>query len=791
MTLLYVKRELPIELFEVNLVNAKDAQLIQISNELGLALSLDEMKAIQRHFSKRGRNPTDVELQTLGQTWSEHCYHKTFKGDIIASDGTLMARNLLKSYIAKATEELNPPWCLDVFRDNAGLVDFEGGYAIAVKVETHNHPSAVEPFGGAATGTGGVIRDILGVWAKPIACTDVLCFGPLDYDPGKLPLGTKHPKYLFKGVVAGIGCYGNNMGIPTVNGALYFDESYVGKVVVYCGCVGILPMKAFVRKTKAGDAAVLVGGRTGRDGIHGVTFASVELTEKSEMVSRPAVQIANPIEEEKLKRAILEVRDQGLCSGITDLGGGGLSCAAGEMAHRSGCGIHVDLDKVPLKYAGMIPWEIWISESQERMLLSVPEKNVEKVLEVFGDENVEAIPIGRFTDNGTLRVYYEGYGVAELGLHFLFHPPRAERVAEWMEPDFPEPNFPEPEDLTDWLLRLLSAPNIASKESVVRTYDHEVQGNTVLKPLQGKYGGPNDAAVIKPLSDSWRGVAISSGMNPSYGKIDPYWMAASSLDEAIRNNVSVGGRRIALLDNFTWGNPEKPDRMGGLLRAVQACYDFAKIFGTPFVSGKDSLYNESPLGPVTPTLLITALGIVPDVRKSVSVDVKEPGNPLYLLGETYPELGGSEYYKLGGFLGKSVPRVRPEAKRMMEAVTTAMDAGHIKACHDLSEGGLGVAVAEMAFTGGHGTELYLERVPRSEIQRDDYLLFSESNSRFLVEVPRKFEDPFETLIKGVPHAPVGKVKGGNRLFIYGLKGNLIVDAGLAELRKAWKGTLGG
>jgi len=787
---IYVKRELLFELFEVNLVNANDLQLIQISDELGLALSLDEMKTIQRYFSKR-RSPTDVELQTLGQTWSEHCYHKTFKGDITASDGTPIARDLLRSYIAKATEELNPSWCLDVFRDNAGIVDFEGGYAIAVKVETHNHPSAVEPLGGAATGTGGVIRDILGVWAKPIACTDVLCFGPLDYDHGKLPPGTKHPKYLFKGVVAGIGCYGNNMGIPTVNGAIYFDESYVGNVVVYCGCVGILPMNEFVRDTRAGDMAVLVGGRTGRDGIHGVTFASTELTERSEVVSRPAVQIANPIEEEKLKRAILEARDQGLCSGITDLGGGGLSCAAGEMAHRSDCGIHVNLEKVPLKYAGMIPWEIWISESQERMLLSMPEKNVEKVLEVFGNENVEATPIGRFTDDGALRVYYEGYGVAELDLHFLFHPPRVKRVAEWTEPDFPEPVFPEPDDLTDWLLKLLSAPNIASKEAVVRTYDHEVQGNTALKPLQGKHGGPNDAAVIKPLSDSWRGVAISSGMNPSYGKVDPYWMAASSIDEAIRNNVSVGGRRIALLDNFTWGNPEKPDRMGGLLRAVQACYDFAKIFGTPFVSGKDSLYNESPLGPVTPTLLITALGIVPDVRKIVSVDVKEPGNPLYLLGETYPELGGSEYYKLRGFIGKSVPRVRPEAKRIMEVVTAAMDAGYIKACHDLSEGGLGVAVAEMAFTGGHGTELHLDRVPRSAIQRDDYLLFSESNSRFLVEIPQKLKDPFETLIKGVPRALVGRVRGGNRLFIYGLTGNLIVDVGLAELRKAWKGAFGG
>ena len=788
---LYTKRDIPFELFDVNLMDAKDKQLVQISEELGLALSLKEMKAIQRYFLKENRKATDVELQTIGQTWSEHCYHKTFKGDIVAPDGTLIARNLLKSYIAKVTSELNLPWCLDVFKDNAGIVDFERGYAIAIKVETHNHPSAVEPFGGAATGIGGVIRDPLGVWAKPIACTDVLCFGPLDYDYEELPPGTKHPKYLFKGVVAGIGCYGNNMGIPTVDGAIYFDESYVGNVVVYCGCVGILPMNKFVRKTKPGDIAVLVGGKTGRDGIHGVTFASAELTEKPEMVSRSAVQIANPIEEEKLKRAILDVRDQGLCSGITDLGGGGLSCAAGEMAYRSNCGVHVNLERVPLKYVGVSPWEIWISESQERMFISVPGENVGRVLDVFEGEEVEASPVGKFVDGNMLWVDYGRYRVASLDLHFLFNPPRVRRIAKWIKPEFSEPNFSEPSNLKDYLLELLSAPNIASKEPVIRTCDHEVQGNTVLKPLQGKYSGPNDAAVIKPLPDSWRGIVISSGMNPTYGKIDPYWMVASSIDEAVRNNVSVGGRRIALLDNFTWGNPEKADRLGGLVRAVQACYDFAKNFGTPFISGKDSLYNESPLGPVTPTLLITAVGIIPDIRKVVSVDLKEPGNLIYIIGKTYHELGGSEYYKLKGFVGKTVPRVRHEAKSSMDAITTAMDAGFIKACHDLSEGGLGVAVAEMAFTGGHGAELYLRNVPRLKIERNDYLLFSESNSRFLVEAPQKCKENFEKTMKNTPYALIGRVKKENRLSLYDLNNELIVDVGLDELRTAWKGALEG
>jgi len=786
---LYAKRALPFEVFEVDLIRAGDKQLIQVSNELGLVLSLKEMKAVQKYFLEEKRAPTDVELQTIGQTWSEHCYHKTFKGDILAPDGKLITNNLLKTYIAKVTKELDLPWCLDVFRDNAGIVDFEKGYGIAVKVETHNHPSAVEPFGGAATGIGGVIRDPLGVWAKPIACTDVLCFGPLDYEYEKLPPGTKHPKYLFKGVVAGIGCYGNNMGIPTVNGAIYFDESYVGNVVVYCGCIGILPMNKFVRATKPGDAAVLVGGKTGRDGIHGVTFASAELTEESEIASRSAVQIANPIEEEKVKRAVLEVRDRGLGSAITDLGGGGLSCASGEMAYRSNCGVRVNLEKVPLKYAGMNPWEIWISESQERMLLSVPKGNVQKVLDIFRGEEVEATVVGWFNDTKRLQVDYNGCRVADLDLHFLFNPPKVRRTAKWTKPNYPEPKFPEPADLTDVLIGLLSAPNIASKEPVIRTYDHEVQGNTVLKPLQGKYSGPNDAAVIKPLLGSWRGIAVSSGMNPNYGKIDPYWMAASSIDEAIRNNVAVGGRRIALLDNFTWGNPEKPDRLGGLVRAAKGCYDFAKAFGTPFISGKDSLYNESPSGPVTPTLLITALGMVPNIRKTVSMDLKAPGNLIYIVGRTYNELGGSEYYKLKGFVGNSVPKVRQEAKKTMDAVVAAIDAGYVEACHDLSEGGLGIAVAEMAFTGGLGAEILLRSAPRSKVERNDSVLFSESNSRFLIEVAPKNREGFETVMEKVPHAVVGRVKKDSRLVVYGLKDRPLVDIDLVELRAAWKTAL--
>jgi phosphoribosylformylglycinamidine synthase len=795
--------ELPFKLIDI--INADEFQLSSISKKLALNLNLKEMKAIQRYFKKqvankkrRYPNPTDVELQILGQTWSEHCYHKTFRGYTITKKGKV---RLFKDYIARVRERLFAErkinWCLSsvsnfVFEYHAGVIDFDDIYAIAVKVETHNHPSAVEPFGGAATGIGGVIRDVLGVWAEPIACTNVLGFGPLNYDYDKLPWGIKHPMYLLRGVVAGIGYYANNIGIPTVNGAICFDESYVGNPVVYCGCVGLVPKSTFRkgRRTKPGDIIVLAGGKTGRDGIHGVTFASAELTEKSEEESRSAVQIADPIEEEKLKRAIIKIRDLELGSAISDLGGGGLSSAVGEMAYRAKCGAYVQLEKVPLKDPYMVPWEIYISESQERMLLSVPEKNLEDILEIFAEEDVEATPIGKFTADGILKINYKEHVVAELDIDFLFSPPKAELIAKWKEFDSEEPSFSEPEDLTHILLNLLGSPNIASKEPIIRTYDHEVKGNTVIKPLQGEWAGPNDAAVIKPLDRSWKGIVVSCGINPKYGKISSYWMAASNIDEAIRNNIAVGGRRIALLDNFTWGNPEKPERLGSLVRACQACYKFAKGFETPFISGKDSLYNESPLGPVTPTLLITAVGIIPDVRLAVSVDAKAPGDSVYIVGQTFKELGGSEYYRLKGFVGKTVPKVRAtQAKKTFRAVSRAIDLGLVKACHDLSEGGLGVAAAEMAFAGGYGMELHLEKVPRENLNRNDFVLFSESNSRFLVEVPPEAKEEFETLMRDKVCAEIGKVTKNMRLCIYGLNGEVVVDASLGDLLASWKRTL--
>jgi phosphoribosylformylglycinamidine synthase subunit PurSL len=776
---LYAESKIVSSVFEVNVSNASDTQLKEIAGELGLCLNLQEMKAIQAYFKIQRRNPTDVELQTLAQTWSEHCYHKTFKGKIALPNREI--DSLFKTYIAKATREINPRWCFSVFEDNAGIVTFDKGYGIAAKVETHNHPSAVEPFGGAATGVGGVIRDVLGVWADPIACTDVLGFGPLDYPYDKLAAGVKHPKYVYMGVTAGIGAYGNNVGIPTVNGAIYFDESYTGNVTVYCGCIGLLPLKKFKKDAKPGHLILLAGGKTGRDGIHGVTFASAELTEKSEEISRPAVQIADPIEEEKLKRAIVEIRDCCLGSSVTDLGGGGLSSAVGETAKRFNCGAMVELEKVPLKYAGLSPWEIYISESQERMLLTLPPENLPEVLEVFEKEDVVANVVGQLTDENCLMLMYKGEIVAKLNMDFLFAAPPSIKTAIFEQTSYEEPVFSEPRDLSKTLRQILATPNITSKEGVIRTYDHEVKGNTVLKPLEGEYAGPNDASVLKPLEESWMGLAISCGMNPNYGKIDSYWMAASAIDEAIRNNIAVGGRRIALLDNFTWGNPEKPERLGSLVRACEACYDYATAFKAPFISGKDSLYNESPMGPVTPTLLITAIGIVPDIRSTISMDAKKPGDSIYVIGYTFDELGGSEYYKLMGHTGRRVPQVREkQAKKTFKSLTQAIDLGLIKASHDLSEGGLGVGAAEMALAGDLGLELDLAKVPRKGVLRDDHILFSESNSRFLVEIAGKAKSEFEALMKG---------KISTNLTIHGLKGANQISLSSPELRRCWKSTL--
>jgi len=758
-------------------------------------LNLKEMRIIQDYFRKLGRKPTDVELETLAQTWSEHCIHKTFKAKIKLDSQTI--DNLMKSTVMRVTEELNKPWCLSVFKDNAGAIDFDGRYAICFKVETHNHPSAVEPYGGAATGIGGVIRDPLGtgLGAKPILNTDVFCFGPPDLSHDDLPKGVLHPRRIFKGVRAGVADYGNRMGIATSNGAIVFDERYVGNPLVYCGTVGLMPRNMSQKgQQKPGDLVVVVGGKTGRDGIHGVTFASGELNKESETISSSSVQIGNPIVEKKALDAIIKARDLGLYRRITDCGGGGLSSAVGETGEETG--VRVDLEKVPLKYAGLSYFEIWVSESQERMLLAVPPDKIEQILTLFRNEDVEATVIGEYTDTKRLELYYQGNLVGDLDMAFLHGGlPQLESVASWQPPQQPEPDLPQPPDLTEDLKKILGAWNVCSKEWVIRQYDHEVQGSSVLKPLVGiANDGPGDAAVIQPLPDSKKGIIVSNGINPKYGDIDTYWMAASAIDEALRQIIAVGGglEQVALLDNFCWGNPEKPDRLGSLVRAAQACYDMAIVYGTPFISGKDSLYNEYETGKesicIPPTLLISAMAVTDDAGKSVSMDCKQAGNLIYIIGETFKELGGSHYYANHGYVGNSVPKVHPEkGKKLMDALSKATAKGLVRACHDCSEGGIGVAAAEMAFAGGLGMTVNLRDVPQGEpIDRDDFILFSESNTRFLAEVAPEDKQKFEKTMSGVAFAEIGQVTDNSKFEVYGRNGKAVLNAPIAELKEAWQ-----
>ena len=779
---------------EVDLLSLDDDGLTKLCQDK-LWLIPNELKHIQSYFSNLGRNPTDVELETLAQTWSEHCKHKTFKSKIRL--GELVIDNLLQSTIMKVTDELNKPWCLSTFKDNSGVIDFDGRYALCFKVETHNHPSAIEPYGGASTGIGGVIRDPLGtgLGSRPIANTDVFCFAPPDFPHDRLPPGVLHPRRILKGVRAGVADYGNRMGIPTLNGAILFDERYLGNPVVMCGTIGLMPREAAqMGRQQPGDLVVVVGGRTGRDGIHGVTFASALLTGKSEAVSASSVQIGNPITEKKLIDVLLRARDKGLYRRITDCGGGGLSSAVGEMAAETG--VRVYLEKVRLKYSGLSYTEIWLSESQERMVLAVPAGSAEELVSLFASEDVEATVIGEFTDDRRLQLFYQGNLVCDLDMEFLHNGlPQLEREAVWEPVQYPEPDFAPPPDLGDDLKRILSSWNVCSKEWVIRQYDHEVQGSSILKPLVGlNDDGPGDAAIIRPVLDSDMGVIVSNGINPKYGDIDPYWMAASAIDEALRQIIAVGGslRRVALLDNFSWGNPEKPDRLGGLVRAAQACYDTAIAYETPFISGKDSLYNEYETEKETlcipPTLLISAIAVMENVAHAVSMDCKKEGDLLYIVGATNNELGGSHYYSIHGFVGDRVPRVNPQrGKKLMDTLSAAMEKGLVKACHDCSEGGIGVAAAEMSFAGGLGITLYLGQVLLGEpIARNDTILFSESNTRFLVEVAPEDKQRFEEAMGGVEFAAIGQVTKSDRFEVYGIEGERVVSIALAELKEAWQ-----
>jgi phosphoribosylformylglycinamidine synthase II len=801
------------ELKHVPIREMDDAALQRLSREGQLYLSLVEMQTIQKHFIDLNRDPTDIELETIAQTWSEHCSHKTLGGRIAYSDesGERSFNNMLKETVFAATQKIRAElgdgdWCVSVFKDNAGVVRFDDKNDVCIKVETHNHPSALEPYGGANTGLGGVIRDPLGtgLGAKPICNTDVFCFAPPDTPFDSLPQGLLHPQTIMSGVVAGVRDYGNRMGIPTVNGAVFFDERYLGNPLVYCGNVAIIPRGMSEKSVQPGDLIVSVGGRTGRDGIHGATFSSAELTHESEELSGGAVQIGNAITEKMVLDVVLEARDRKLFRAITDCGAGGFSSAVGEMGEETGA--EVWLEQAPLKYSGLSYTEIWISEAQERMVLAVPPENWDEFRDLCASEGVEATVIGKFTDTKRLVLKYDGKQVGDLTMSFLHdgRPPVIREATFKAAPTEPFRQLADSKEFGTVLKKILGSLNVCSKERIIRQYDHEVQAGSVVKPLVGiANDGPSDAAVVRPDLSSPRGLVISCGMNPRLGDLDPYWMAASSIDEAVRNCVAVGANpeRIAILDNFCWGNTERPETLGSLVRAALGCHDVAVAYGTPFVSGKDSLNNEFSYEKdgekvtisIPPSLLITAMGQVDDVEQCVTMDLKEPGHVLLLVGETYNEMGGSHFNLVGAGTGGDVPKVdMSSASRVFAAMHQAIRQGLVRSCHDLSEGGLAAALAEMAFAGGLGVTADLSALNHTEGLGDAVTLFSESNTRFLIEVPTKNVPLVQAIfVQGALREPVqiGQVTESDRLVVTGRDGAILIDESLADLKHAWQAPL--
>jgi len=785
-----------------DLAEMDDEALLALSAERRAALDLAEMTAIRGYYRREGRACTDAEFETIAQTWSEHCVHKTFKARIEVRAGGAagapyppVVDNVLRSYIKRATDEIAAPWVLSAFVDNAGIVEFDDGYELSFKVETHNHPSAVEPFGGANTGVGGVIRDVMGVSARPIAATDVLCFGPPDASPEDLPAGSLHPRRVASGVIAGVQDYGNKMGVPTVNGGLHYDPGYAANPLVYCGCAGIAPRGGHPRAQAAGDRVVALGGRTGRDGLRGATFSSMVMDSSTGQLSGASVQIGAPIAQKKVSEALVAARDAGLYTAITDCGAGGLSSAVGEMAAELGA--DVDLARAPLKYPGLAPWEIWLSEAQERMVVAVPPAKMDELRAVCSGLDVELTDLGCFTGDGRLVVRYGGAVVIDLDCGFLHSgPPQRTLVASPPSGSRPAASRPalraaEPApSISEALLAILAHPAVRSRESTVRLYDHEVQGATVLGPYAGlRADGPQDAAVLKPReSTGSRAVALSNGFNQRYGAADPYRMAVSALDEAVRGAVAVGADpdRVAVLDNFCLGDPTEPETMWTLLEAARGCYDAATAHRTPFVSGKDS-FNNAYLAPdgrrvsVPPSLLISAIGIVPDDAFVPGSDLKAPGDRLYLVGSAEPSFGGSVYADLYGVpdgADPGVPAASPAAPATYRALHRAIAAGLVRACHDLSDGGSAAAVAEMCLGGRLGARFRLPGRPETA-------LFGEANGRLVVEVEPKDAAEFERTMDGAPYVRIGAVEatGELRLEADGVEATVSLD----DLCAAYRG----
>lgn len=764
------------EIRRAKILDLDDEGLKKLSREGHLFLSLTEMKAVQDYFRAAKREPTDIELETLAQTWSEHCVHKTLKSavEVVDESGKVVRtyKNLIKETIFGSTQELikrrNDGFCLSVFKDNAGVIKFDDQDAVCFKVETHNRPSAIEPYGGAATGAGGCIRDVLGtgLGAKPIANTDIFCVAyPERKSQTQLPPGVIHPKRILQQVVAGVRDYGNRMGIPTVNGAVYFDDNYVGNPLVFCGCVGIIPNRLITKETMAGDAIVVMGGRTGRDGIHGATFSSAELTDKHSDEFSHAVQIGNAIEQKRMMDVLLQARDRGLYSALTDCGAGGLSSAVGEMGGEIGA--TVTLEKVPLKYAGLRYDEIWISEAQERMVLSVPQKHIAELLKLAESEDVEATVIGTFgTPGAELILSYNSTEVGRMKMEFLHDGiPMPTRRAVISTKQTAALSTPHSE-----LLSALSHPNIASKHWIIRQYDHEVQGGSVVKPLVGPMQiGPSDASVIRPKLAGNKGVILSCGLAPHVA--DPYEMAIAAIDEAIRNAVCVGADldNLAILDNFCWPGTDNEESMGKLVRTCEACRDAALAYGVPFISGKDSLHNQftnSATGQVIripPTLLISAMGVIQDFRQCVTMDFKANKSRVVLIRAKQADL-------------KTLPTVHRTMSHLIAQKKFA-------AVHDVSEGGYAVAVAEMCIASGIGviTSNDLMSAPGA---------FAETLGSYVAEL-RNWDDllAIQSALSSVADVvELGITQHLRKLTITTTK-ERVTDISIEDMTKAWRKTL--
>ena len=812
-----------------------DDSLIEISEKGLLALNLEEMQTIQAHYrdpvvrATREKDglppaaPTDVELECLAQTWSEHCKHKIFAANIHHVDTETgedsHIDSLFKTHIMKPTFDIaeKVDWLLSLFHDNSGVIEWNPEWSLCIKAETHNSPSALDPFGGAMTGIVGVNRDILGtgLGARPIANTDVFCFGPPDYE-GDIPEGLFHPSRVFRGVHAGVRSGGNESGIPTVNGAIVFEERYLGKPLVYCGTVGIMPRRladgreSHDKTPSPGDVIYMVGGRVGSDGIHGATFSSLELTEES---PSSAVQIGDPITQKKMVDMLLKARDDGLLQVTTDNGAGGLSSSIGEMAELTG-GAKVDLSQVPLKQVGLSSWEILVSESQERMTVGVRPEDCQEFEKLASLHEVEATAVGTFTDTGDFHILHGEQSVALLPIEFLHDGvPQLQLESEWIPPVNEEPAYPQTNasDMGGILSRLLARPNIASKEWWVRSYDHEVIAQTVIKPFCGvNHDAPGDAAVIAPIHGETQGAVISCGIIPRYSDIDTYAMVAGCIDEAVRNAVCVGVDldRMAGLDNFCWPDsvesektPDGRYKLAQLVRANRALDDVCRAYQLPCISGKDSMKNDVIINgekiSVPPTLLFTLLGNHEDIRKAVSSDFKNSGDIIYLLGQTHQELGASELVTMfrdecGGGIGGKVPAIDTTRNlALYRDLTAAMRQELVVSAHDCSDGGFAVALAEACFGADSGCSVDISEIFNDNNSLDKWgALFGESLGRILVSVKAEHSAEFEAAMVNNACFRLGEVVSGDEITI-SKSGETILQASMSELKQSWQATLDG